>query len=458
MGRPVESTAIRRTRQHGMIEVRTARGVWLPLRMLTPQATTNLESKLRRKTSHLLSDFTNFPEKVFDINLSDSPTEREDYDTDTPKVNATVEDTEQADGETADGEADGEPTDGEPTDEQADTEAEQEQQQPQQQDKESDMAMEDIVRRIAGELDDAQQQQWDTALDAKLDSFQQKLDNLPTVPTDKQLFTVTTTIEIKQAEKPDIVLVDGPFHSEFPDLYQNCIDGRHTFLPGPPGSGKSHAAEQVAKALGWQFASISLGPTTPESRLWGGMTANGEFHEPPFIRLARYAQDNPDSGAVFCLDEMDNGHGGVIATLNSALANGWFTAPNGDVVSVRNNFVLVACANTFGTGPTADFAGRNKLDPATLDRFTYIPWDTDLGVEAGLVRTILTEELAVAWLDVWNTVRKNVADHGLKLFVTMRGALSGAKIIAGGRPIDKALMLVLGNKVPADQWKKINPL
>jgi hypothetical protein len=31
-------------------------------------------------------------------------------------------------------------------------------------------------------------------------------------------------------------------------------------------------------------------------------------------------------------------------------------------------------------------------------------------------------------------------------------------MLANGFTLDEALMLELGNKVPADQWKKINPL
>jgi MoxR-like ATPase len=227
------------------------------------------------------------------------------------------------------------------------------------------------------------------------------------------------------------------------------------YLPGPPGTGKSHAAEQAATMLGWNFASLSLGPTTPESRLWGGMDAHGNFHEPPFIKLARHAQDNPDSGSVYCLDELDNGNSGVIATLNSAMANGWFTAPNGDVISMGRNFVIIGAANTYGTGPTAEFAGRNKLDAATLDRFVYLPWDTDLGVETALTKTILETAVAKAWLEVWRTCRKNAKDNGLKVFVTMRGCLNGAKLISAGFSPQEALEVVLLNKLPDDQRRKV---
>lgn len=273
---------------------------------------------------------------------------------------------------------------------------------------------------------------------------------------------VTVKIEIIKPGEPQYDK-EGVFHYAFPTLAKLVAGGHHVYLPGPPGSGKSHSAEQVAKALGWRFAALSLGPTTPESRLWGGMDANGHFHQTALTDGLIYAEENPDSGFVFCLDELDNGHPGIIATLNSAMANGWVMLPNGRLVRFGRNMVFLGCANTYGTGPTAEFSGRNRLDAATLDRFRYLPWDTDKGMEGAMVRGILADsengaELAADWLDVWNSARKNVESHGLKVFVTMRGALAGATMLAQGFDIIDTFNMVLLNKLPADQAGKINPL
>lgn len=319
--------------------------------------------------------------------------------------------------------------------------------------------IEDLVRKIAGGMDADSAQKLIELMDEKIIAATANLlpvpdPNVQNIP----LRDVVKRVELVRPDQPEQVM-EGLFHKSFDRLLKNCVAGLHSFLPGEPGTGKSYHAEIVAQMLGWQFASMSCGPTTPESRLWGGMDANGKFFEPPFVRLARFAMENPDLGAIFCLDEMDNGHPGILATTNSAMANGWFTAPNGDVIRWGSNFIVVGCANTFGTGPTAEFSGRNKIDPATLDRFLYVPFGTDEGLETALVhQKIAPVELANAWLDVWRTARKNAADHNLKVFVTMRGALAGARLIATGDSIEDALMLTLGNKVPADQWKKINPL
>lgn len=253
---------------------------------------------------------------------------------------------------------------------------------------------------------------------------------------------------------------DGVFHNQFPKLLKLVAGGHHVYLPGPPGSGKSHAALQVSQVLGWRFGSISLGPTTPESRLMGGMDANGNFHCPAFVEGLIYAEENPDSGFVFCEDELDNGHPGIIATQNSVMANGFITLPNGRTVTVGDNWVVVGSANTYGTGPTAEFSGRNRLDAATLDRFRYLPWDTDKAMEATMVKGILHEDLPLAadWLDAWESARKNVESHGLKVFITMRGALAGAKMLAQGFDLFDTMDIVLLNKLPQDQAAKINPL
>lgn len=324
------------------------------------------------------------------------------------------------------------------------------------------MTIEDIVRRIAGEMDDTMRGELNEALDVVMD------DKIATalaeyspeiVQHTNEVRTVVARVEIKS---PTVTLSsDGLFHKAFPDLLFNIQAGIHTFLPGSPGTGKTHSVGQAADLLGWPWAGISLGPTTPESRLVGGMTANGEFFEPRMVDMIRHASQNPDSGAIVCLDEMDNGHPGILATLNTVLANGFFEAPCGEKIPFGHNLVFVACANTYGTGPTAQFAGRNKLDAATLDRFSYLPWGIDEGLEESLVRRFFSDDeqtTASAWLDVWRTARQNVATHGLNIFVTPRGAQTGARMVAAGRDIDKALMMTLGNKIPADQWAKINPL
>lgn len=457
MARPIIPVSIAR-RDHGAaIEVQSKGGIWLPLAMVSDtvkqQAYNIAVSKgyLKSPDTYPLGEFMwdleadaphTSPDRPEDSDRNSQPTQ--------PDNNGPTDQTD------SDSESDTETESDDPSDSDDNNNQQSEQQQDTDDAKEHPM-MEDIVRRIAGELDNAQQ----ATIDAQLQSLEERLAD--TVVRQEQhttsLVPVCTRVEIVLPETT--VQTDGLFHQSMPDLLFNIQLGVHTYLPGTPGTGKSHAAAQAAQALGWEFGSISFGPQTPESRLVGGMVADGKFFEPMLIQLIRHAMANPDSGAVMCLDEMDNGHPGVQATLNSLLANGWMTAPNGDHLVIGQNLVFIACANTFGTGPTAEFSGRNKLDAATLDRFAYLPWEIDLGLEEALVRRFFADDnqqVASHWLDVWRTARSNVQAHGLKLFVTPRGAQAGARMVAAGRSVEKSLAQVLGNKVPADQWSKINPL
>ena len=318
------------------------------------------------------------------------------------------------------------------------------------------VTIEDMVRRIAGELDDElvpkimDQVAVDVA-DVLAKFYPETSPNVgPNAVTRVEVRTPTVQVDR-----------DGLFHQKFGDLLHLVSIGQHVFLPGPPGSGKSHAAKQVAETIGWHYGELSMSPDLPESRIWGGRTTGTEYVETPLIAGLRHAQANPDQGFVFLFDEMDAGRPGLLVGMNTAAANNRVTAPNGDEITWKDNVVFVGAANTFGTGPTAEFAGRNKLDAATLDRFAYIPWDTDPFMEQAVVRSFLYDDnagLADAWLDAWATLRGNVANYGLKLFVTMRGAKNGARMLASGMDLERAMMLTIGNKIPADQWSKVNPL
>ena len=220
--------------------------------------------------------------------------------------------------------------------------------------------------------------------------------------------------------------INGSQHFVFPIVLDIVAQRLNAYLVGPAGTGKSTIAENVAKALGLEFYSMSCGPQTPESRLWGYMDANGNFVETSFYHAFK-------SGAVFLLDEIDNGHGGILATLNSVLANGFATFPNGETVYRHKDFVVLCGANTFGTGATAQFVGRNALDAATLDRFVFVEVPVDEALESAILDSIGCEtRLAQQWLAIVRKARKNVEAHGLRVVVSPRATFHGAKLLASG--------------------------
>lgn len=312
--------------------------------------------------------------------------------------------------------------------------------------------MEDIVRIIATEVATEVASDLDgklaESIGAVLDAHIAK--NGVPVP-------MVTRIEVRM---PNIEKdFDGLAHHKMPELLENIALGCHTVLPGSPGTGKSHAAKQCADILGYEYADLSLSQDMPESRLFGGRSANG-FIETPVIDAIRHAANNPDSGFVFTLDEMDAGRSGHLIGLNSLIANGWITLPNGDRCVIGSNLVFIGCMNTLGRGATKEFPGRFAIDPATLDRFDCINWNVDENLEEALVRRWFPadrQDDATEWLLTWRVVRENVTRHRIPFWITPRGADRGAKKISAGIPQDRVLAQLVANKIEADVWEKIKP-
>jgi AAA domain (dynein-related subfamily) len=225
-------------------------------------------------------------------------------------------------------------------------------------------------------------------------------------------------------EKGKTGTVEGVTHEMFPKVLAAVQRGVNVYLPGPPGTGKSHMVKQIAEALDIPFGVTSFSPMSTESKLLGFRSANGDT-------VRTVYRDRYEFGGGMLMDELDNANGAVIAVLNGGLANGFMEFPDG-VVDRHPDFVCIATANTLGTGPTAEFAGRQKLDPATLNRFVKIFIDTDETMEDSIVTDMLGETTATAWLKKVRHVRRAVADLRIKHFVTMRDSINGARLIAPG--------------------------
>lgn len=225
-------------------------------------------------------------------------------------------------------------------------------------------------------------------------------------------------------------------HKELPDIIDALLVGEHVYLVGPPGTGKSFITEQAAEVLSLGWYSMSFGPQTPESRLWGHMSPDGEYVTTSWRKAVEGEANDDDvaNGALFCGDEIDNGNGGVIVTMNQTLAGNKVTFPDG-VVPVHPWFRAVVTANTWGTGPTAEFVGRNPLDAAFLDRFTRFEIAPDERLEARLCRkaapTLSATEIA-EWLDIVWQMRENAQKNRINVVVSLRTAMAGTRLKALG--------------------------
>lgn len=243
-------------------------------------------------------------------------------------------------------------------------------------------------------------------------------------------------LEIRVAGQVEGVKITGQ-HPLFEKVLRLVSAGINVLLVGPAGCGKTHLAEQVAKALDRPFGALSLTAGTSEAPLVGWLLPVGEagrfeYVESPFVR--HYA-----NGGVFLFDELDAADPNMLLIVNSALANGHIEiaqrAASGleTRVNRHEDTVILGAANTFGTGANAQYVGRGALDAASLDRWYVVQMDYDPQFEAGLYGG--EAPVPAAWsaaseegvaedckaLGAWVTaLRAKVAASGIKRVISSR--------------------------------------
>jgi cobaltochelatase CobS len=199
----------------------------------------------------------------------------------------------------------------------------------------------------------------------------------------------------------------------------------NVWIFGPTASGKTHAAEQIAGAMGMKF--YVHGAMSMTHELMGFVDAGGTYHRTPF-------RDAFEHGGVCLLDEVDSWDGQVTLALNGALANGQCAFPDG-MVKRHKDCIILAAGNTVGSGATADFVGRNRLDAAFLSRFAVkIDWPRDPAIE-----------YAIAANDAWTkrviAARQRAEAAGIKHLIDPRHSQAGAALIRAGMTMDEAAEL-----------------
>lgn len=231
-----------------------------------------------------------------------------------------------------------------------------------------------------------------------------------------------TTIEVK---RPDGTThkVDGHTRPEFKKVLSRAAKGVNILLVGPAGCGKTHLAHQVAEALGRQFASISCTAGMSESSLtgWQLPSEGGAFEYIPSDFVTQY-----ENGGVFLFDELDAADPNTLLFLNQALANGSFFLPmrkGATLVTRHPDFVAIGAANTFGTGANMTYAGRERLDESTLDRFRA--GTVLLGYDETFERKAVHPDL-LAW--GWS-VRKRINDSRLTRVMSTRFLIDATKLL-----------------------------
>jgi hypothetical protein len=245
----------------------------------------------------------------------------------------------------------------------------------------------------------------------------------------------------------------GLQHEKFPTLLRaaQAKDPKgfrlNIWLTGPTGSGKTTAAQAVAKALSFDFGSD--GSLDADYKVLGFRDANGHIVSTQFLKIY-------ENGGIYLADEIDNWLPSALLSLNAALANGFISTPGG-MITRHKDCVVIACANTWGHGATNEYVGRTKQDAATLDRFQpKIHWPIDEGLE-GAIAEATAGPIGAAWHKVIVTARANVARQGLKIIISPRATLSGIALLQAGFSVDDVIDMTFAAGIAPEQFKTIKP-
>lgn len=250
-------------------------------------------------------------------------------------------------------------------------------------------------------------------------------------------------IELKRNELPTINL--GVQHKSFEKLLKMCTatmrNGQHlnVWIYGPAGTGKSTAAEKVAEALGLKF--YTDGKMVDETKVLGYQDASGTYRTTNFRQAYEF-------GGVYLADEIDGSLPDALLALNGALANGHCSFPD-KIVTRHSDFVMLAAANTTGTGGTIEYVGRFQQDAAFTDRWAFIDWPLDEALEDSLVAN-------KEWLVTVRHTRAKLKLAGIKgHLITPRASIYGETLLASGLDLETVKDMLLKKGLSEAQWNQI---
>lgn len=184
----------------------------------------------------------------------------------------------------------------------------------------------------------------------------------------EQLQLTSHVIEVPKLNTS--VITDMPVHECFDEMAMYLMGHQNVYLYGQAGTGKTFMAEQFAKLMKLPFYNLTQGDFIG---IFGYTDLNGKFHDTPFTLWCK-------NGGVLYSSEFDATDATIALSFNTAIANG-ITTINGQTVKLNENCYFIADGNTAGNGADFNYAGRNKLDASTINRFSFIEVGYDRNIE-----------------------------------------------------------------------------
>lgn len=241
--------------------------------------------------------------------------------------------------------------------------------------------------------------------------------------------------------------IPGLVHELFDKIRKILLLGENVFLYGDSGGGKTHLAMQIAESMELPMYSAELGKMTMPSTLVGYTDVQGKFVETDFYKWFT-------NGGLFLFDEYANANDNLRTILNSALDNGVCSFPGVGRTKKHEKAFCIAADNTCGLGANAVYTSREVMDASQRDRFVFVKFEYDTKLERALARGYY--ENADKWVDWIQSVRNTVRTLNLRLVVTPRCSIRGAKMLqAGGFKPDDIADMVVFRGVDADTRTKV---
>ena len=251
-------------------------------------------------------------------------------------------------------------------------------------------------------------------------------------------------VEVNDKTTGEVRTVEGVrYHKDFPNVLSCIAAGVNVVAVGPAGSGKSTIFEQAAAALDLPY--YFTGAVQQEHKIMGFVDANGTYHRTPF-------RDAFEHGGVFVMEEFDGSGARALLSINNAAANEHCDFPDG-MVKKHKDFVLVMAGNTYGTGASRQYVGRQQIDAATLDRFVFLEIGYDEELELDVALSFNKD--ATSWVRKVQAFRHKVERAGIRHVVSPRASIMGAKLLKQGMDESKVVQYTLHKGLSQDQINQI---
>ena len=256
-----------------------------------------------------------------------------------------------------------------------------------------------------------------------------------------------------------------PFYCWDPDvleaLWLSMITGERALLVGPPGTGKTTAAQQLSAWIRQPFARFNGKDGIEPAAFLGYAWATKEGMEWKDGLMPQAVQH----GYFVVVDEVFKLPPGVQMSMQSLYEQGGFLMLDEKPGTIKDkhvypapSFFLCATDNTKGTGDGLDsYAAGQMQDISSLDRFgitqevNYLSPSAEISMLAKRYPKVTKADIkrSVAFA---NLVRTSfLQNHDLSLTLSPRGLCVACKLVEQGVELKDALGLAYVNKLGDDQ-------